>query len=85
MADDDKSDEIDKPEGPSPDEQARVDAEQLEIIERIRAARGPAEAEEARLRNERIERELSLQSERRSFDARLKAVEARLTALEASR
>lgn len=72
-----------QPGGPSPEEQAAVDAEQLALIEQIKADRAPAEAEEARLRDEKLQRAIEAQSERQSMAERLKLVEARLTVLEA--
>lgn len=82
--------DADLPEpGPTPEEQARVDAEQRELIERIRSERAPLEAEERRRMDAKISAAREASSQRRAaearLDARLTEIEARLTGLEASR
>ncbi len=70
-----------QPGGPSLETQALVDEEQRRLIERIKAERAPAEAEAARLLNEKIERAIAAQAERKSFEERLKLLEARVLIL----
>ncbi len=72
-----------QPGGPSPEEQARVDAEQIALIERIKAERAPDEAADRARMEAKIEAALAAQSERRSLVARLELLEARVTVMEA--
>lgn len=73
----------DMPNGPSAEEQARVDDEQRQIIARMRAERAPIEEQETRLRDEARDRELRARAERRELSEMVKDLVARVVALEA--
>lgn len=79
---DDAVDIAGQPGGPSLAEQEMVDAEQRELIERIKAERAPIEAAERQALNDRIERAQAMDAERRSLVERLKLLEARVEVLE---
>jgi hypothetical protein len=68
--------------GPSPEEQARVDAEQKALIDQINAEREPAEMAERQAMNAKIERAIAADAARRSLIERVKLLEARVAALE---
>lgn len=74
-----------QPGGPSLEEQARVDAEQRDLLARMAAERAPAEADEARARNDRIQAAMEAMALRRSLAARFDELEKRVKALEAAR
>lgn len=83
MADEDEIviDVAGQPGGPSPDIQAQVDAEQLELMAKQAAERAPIEEEARRKLQEKLDK---ANAERgaildliRSMDARLKALEAK--------
>lgn len=73
-----------QPGGPPPEVQAAVDAEQLALIERIKAEREPDEAADRARMNDKIEAAMAAQAERRSFVARIELLEARVKVLEAN-
>jgi hypothetical protein len=72
-----------QPNGPHPDIQAQVDAEQLVLIERIKAERAPAEAEEQEKRRLKHEKALADQNARRELDSTVRALLERVKLLEA--
>lgn len=83
MADEISIDVTGQPGGPSPEEQAAVDAQQRALVDKILAERAPGEAEQRRILDEKLQKAIEAASERQSFAERLKLVEARLTVLEA--
>jgi hypothetical protein len=68
--------------GPSPEEQARVDAEQAELVSTIRAKHAEEERERRKVLDERIQRAMEAAAERSSLLERMKLLEARVTMLE---
>lgn len=68
--------------GPSPEEQALVDAEQKSLMAQRAEERKPQELEEARARNDKLQAALERQSEMRSVLALLKNIDDRLRVVE---
>lgn len=68
--------------GPSPDVQAAVDAEQREIIARMRAAREPIERADAEKFAAKVAKAKASAKARKSLENTVKALIARVEALE---
>ena len=71
-----------QPGGPSDAEQALANAEQLEIMERLKRERAPAEEAENRLRQEKYQDALNRAAFLKTVADMLKDLDRRVTALE---
>lgn len=74
-----------QPGGPSPDEQAQVDAEQLALIEQVRATLAPMEEAERLLVQAKLDKAAAAMGERRDLIEAVRALTARVELLEAKR